>query len=136
MQYETYHKKSKGNPLLGWVCVLMLFLLASVGFFVGPRPTAEAVEADMAAETEKVGKVTVHYLTIEFKQTSFTLSISQHIKDAANAFSITLPTTEKFYNSVKVGDELGSKFKGASFVLSGHIGSRKVVVKDKFTKME
>lgn len=136
MQYETYHKKSKGNPLLGWVGVLMFVLIASVALFAATRPAAEAAEADTAAETEKVGKVKVHYLTIEFKQSSFTLSISQHIKDAANAFSITLPTTEKFYNSVKVGDELGSKFKGASFLLSGNIGSRKVVVKDKFTKME
>ena len=79
---------------------------------------------------------TVHYLTLKFTQSSFTLSISQHIKDAANTFYITIPTTKKFYDSVKVGQVLGDKFKGASFLLSGNIGSRKVIVEKKFTKEE
>lgn len=74
----------------------------------------------------------VHMVELEFRQRSFTLSISQHIKDAMNAFSITIPTTEEFYNSVREGQELGSKFKGASFLINGHIGSRKVTVKRKF----
>lgn len=74
----------------------------------------------------------VHMIELEFRQSSFTLSIAQHIKDSMNAFSIVLPTTEEFYNSVKVGQELGSKFKGASFLINGHIGSRKVTVKRKF----
>lgn len=74
----------------------------------------------------------VHMVELEFRQRSFTLSISQHIKDAMNAFSITIPTTEEFYNSVKEGQELGSKFKGASFMLNGNIGSRVVTVKRKY----
>ena len=79
---------------------------------------------------------TVHYVTLKFTQSSFTLSLRQHIKDAANAFSITLPTTKKFYDSVKVGQELDSKFKTATLLLSGHLGSRKVIVENKFTKEE
>lgn len=79
---------------------------------------------------------TVHYVTLRFTQSSFTLSITQHIKDAANSFSITLPTTKKFYDSVKVGQVLDSKFKTATLILSGHWGSRKVVVENKFTKEE
>lgn len=78
----------------------------------------------------------VHYVTLKFQQSSFSLSISQHIKDAANAFSITLPTTKKFYDSVKIGQELGSKFKTSSFLLNGNIGSRKVIVENKFVKDE
>lgn len=74
----------------------------------------------------------VHMIELEFSQSSFTLNISQHIKDAMNAFSIVLPTTEEFYNSVKEGQELGGKFKGASFLINGRIGSRKVTVKRKF----
>lgn len=46
---------------------------------------------------------TVHYLTLKFTQSSFTLSISQHIKDAANSFTLTMPTTKEFYDSVKEG---------------------------------
>ena len=83
-----------------------------------------------------VNAETVHYVELEFTQSSFTLSLRQHIKDACNAFSITLPTTKKFYDSVKVGQELDSKFKMATFLLSGHIGNRKVTVKNKFVREE
>lgn len=74
----------------------------------------------------------VHMVELEFRQRSFTLSVSQHIKDAMNAFSIVIPTTEEFYNSVREGQELGSKFKGASFLVNGNIGSRVVTVKRKY----
>lgn len=76
----------------------------------------------------------VHHVTFEFTQSSFTLNIAQHIRNAANAFDFTVPVTEEFYNSVRKGQELQSKFKTASFILGGHIGSRKVYVKDKFIK--
>lgn len=79
---------------------------------------------------------TVHYITLKFTQSSFTLSLSQHIKDSANTFYLTIPTTKKFYDSVKEGQVLGSKFKGASFLINGNIGSRKVIVDKKFTKEE
>lgn len=88
-----------------------------------------------AASTRREAR-TVHYLTLKFTQSSFTLSISQHIKDAANSFTLTMPTTKEFYDSVKEGDELASKFKGASFLLSGNIGSRKVIVEKKYTRKE
>lgn len=79
---------------------------------------------------------TVHYVTLKFTQSSFTLSIKQHIKDHYNAFSFTFPTTKQFYDSVKEGEEISSKFKTATFLLSGNIGSRKVVVEKKFTRRE
>ena len=88
-----------------------------------PQPTTNATE-------------TVHYITLKFTQESFTLSISQHLRDAGNTFYMTIPTTKKFYDSVKVGQVLGEKFKGASFVLGGHLGCRKVYVHKKFTKKE
>ena len=79
---------------------------------------------------------TVHYIRLKFTQSSFSFRITQHIKDAANTFYITLPTTKKFYDSVKVGQVLREKFKEATFLLSGHIGSRKVIVDEKFTREE
>ena len=92
--------------------------------------------AEIAKDSSPAPTETVHYVTIKFTQSSFTLSISQHIKDKANAFSFTFPTTKKFYDSVDEGQEISSKFKTASFLLSGNIGSRKVVVEKKFTKQE
>ena len=96
------------------------------GFFALALP-----EAPSATETE-----TVHYVTLKFTQSSFTLSISQRIKDAANTFYVTLPTTKRFYDSVKEGDLLNSKFKAATFLLNGNLGSRKVYIHKKFTKQE
>lgn len=75
---------------------------------------------------------TEYMVELEFSQTSFTLSLTQHIKDAMNAFTVSFPTTKEFYDSVSVGDVLGEKFKGASFLVGGNIGSRKVVVKRKY----
>lgn len=79
---------------------------------------------------------TAYYVTLKFRQVSYTLNLWQHVKDAGNAFSITLPTTKKFYDSLKVGQKLGGKFKVSSFAISGHLGSREVIVEKKFTKEE
>lgn len=80
------------------------------------------------------GAETEYFVVLKFTQSSFTLNLWQHMKDAANAFSITLPTTRKFYDSVKVGQKLDSKFKTASFLISGTLGSREIRVERKFTK--
>lgn len=87
-------------------------------------------------DTDTVACEVVHYVTLELRQTSYTLSISQHIKDEANSFELTIPTTKRFYDSVRVGQKLGGKFKGMSFLISGTLGSREVKVKRKFTKVE
>jgi hypothetical protein len=58
------------------------------------------------------------------------------LKDAANALSITIPTTKKFYDSLQVNQELSSKSKTASFLIKGRIGKRKIIVEDKFFKDE
>ena len=126
-----------------WI-LLGMVLAASWMVFLGGLPSAtgdckgeKTVEHPQSVVDQKSPKTnTVHYLSLEFRQSSFTLSIGQHIRDSANSFSITIPTTKEFYNSVVVGDELGSKFKCASFILSGNIGKRKVIVKDKFTRKE
>lgn len=124
--------------LLGMVLAASLMvLLAGLPSATGDCKGEKSVEHPQRVVDQTNPKTnTAHYLSLEFRQSSFTLSIGQHIRDAANAFSITIPTTKEFYNSVRVGDELGSKFKGASFLLSGNIGKRKVIVKDKFTRKE
>lgn len=130
----------KGFTLIELVLVLAAFgaiLLVGLPFATGDCKGEKSVEHPQRVVDQTNPKTnTVHYLSLEFRQSSFTLSIGQHIRDAANSFSITIPTTKEFYNSVGVGDELGSKFKGASFILSGNIGKRKVIVKDKFTRKE
>ena len=116
--------------------VVLFFITGAVYTLItGPARAAEHPQIHTAESSAPKTNI-VHYLTLEFRQSSFTLNIGQHIRDSANAFTITIPTTEKFYNSVEVGDELGSKFKGASFIMTGNLGSRKAIVKDKTTRKE
>ena len=128
--------KGIGVIVLG-VAAIAAILLVGLPFATGDCKGGKSVEHPQRAVVQTNPKTnTVHYLSLEFRQSSFTLSIGQHIRDAANSFSITIPTTKEFYNSVRVGDELGSKFKGASFIMTGNVGKRKVIVKDKFTRKE
>ena len=95
-----------------------------------------AVSCISLLANEKPKYETVHYVTLQFKQTSLTLSMKQHIKDHYNAFSFTFPTTKQFYDSIKEGEEISSKFKTATFLFSGNIGKRKVIVEKKFIRQE
>ena len=90
----------------------------------------------LMATTSTVFAEPVHYIKLKFTQSSFTLSIAQHIKDSSNTFYLTIPTTKKFYDSVKKGETVKEKFKAASFFISGNLGSRKIIVADKFIKDE
>ena len=98
---------------------------------MGKIKLAAAALCMLAAAVCSASTNLVHVIELEIRQESFTLNPFQHMRDAANAFSICVPTTKEFYDSVKVGDVLGDKFKTASFWTSGNIGSRKVVVKSK-----
>ncbi len=116
--------------------IFIIVMVSAIAFGVAILSPTKAVEShqihnDWIGEAKSAS--TSYYLTLEFVQSSFTLNIGQHIRDSANSFTITMPTTKEFYDSVKIGDVIGDKFKAASFVLTGHIGKRKVVVKNKFT---
>lgn len=114
---------------VAFVCIGFMSALCAVPKPATPTPPPQEATSPKSTET-------VHYITLKFTQSSFTLSLSQHIKDSANTFYVTLPTTKKFYDSVNEGDLLGDKFKTATFLLSGNIGSRKVYVHKKFMKVE
>ena len=81
-----------------------------------------------ATETNETKRYVV---TLEVRETHFTLSISQHIKDAANASTFEIPVDKAFYDSVKVGDILNDKFRTGSLILSGSFGNWKVSIKEK-----
>ena len=77
---------------------------------------------------------TVHYITLKFSQSTVTLDLRQHLKDAAATFEITIPTTKRFYDSVNVGQELGGRLRTMPFY--ANLGKRKVTVSRKFTREE
>lgn len=72
----------------------------------------------------------------EISQTSLTLDIWQHVRDAANAFSIAIPVDKQFYNSVRKGQKLTSKDKTASFLLGGSFKTVNIYIKNKWISHE
>ena len=80
----------------------------------------------------KVENGTAKYvLTINIKQTHFTLDLSQHLKDSMNDISIQIPVDKEYYDSVDVGDVLDDSFRMGSFIFKGSWGNWKVTVQDK-----
>lgn len=88
------------------------------------------LEAREISELEKTGDV-YYVVTIEIKQTHFTLDIGEHIKDAANKISMDFLVDKDYYEAVYVGQELDDSFRIGSFLINGSIGSWKVSVIDK-----
>jgi hypothetical protein len=91
---------------------------------------AKAKELGMLAE----GVTPKYILKLHLKQSHFSLSITKHIKDAANAIDFELPVDKDFYNSVEVGTPIIDEFRTGSFVLSGSFGDWEMTVKEKYIK--
>jgi outer membrane murein-binding lipoprotein Lpp len=72
-----------------------------------------------------------YILTINIKQSHFTLDIGQHIKDEMNDISIEIPVDKEFYDAVEVGDIINDEFRWGSLILKGSIGSWDVTVENK-----
>ena len=76
----------------------------------------------------KSGKIPKYILKLKLKQSHISLSISKHLKDAANAIEFELPVDKDFYKSLKVGDEIIDEFRSGSFILYGSFGKWKMKV--------
>lgn len=72
-----------------------------------------------------------YILTLEIKQTTYTLDIGEHIKNNINAISMQIPVSKKFYNSVRIGTRISDDFKYGSLVFNGDFSELRVTVKDK-----
>ena len=72
-----------------------------------------------------------YILTINIRQTHFTLDISQHFKDAMNDISIQIPVDKEYFDSLEVGDVIDDSFRMGSLIFKGSFGNWKVTVEDK-----
>lgn len=72
-----------------------------------------------------------YIITINIKQSHFTLDIGKHIKDKMNDIDIQIPVDKDFYDSVEVGTVLDDSFRVGSFWMEGSIGSWDIKVIDK-----
>lgn len=66
---------------------------------------------------------------IQIKQSSFTLDITEHWRNNANATRMSMPVLPSDYTSMQEGAELQSDFRSGSFWLNGgKISSRDITV--------
>jgi hypothetical protein len=80
----------------------------------------------------KIENGTAKYIiTLNIKQSHFTLDLSQHLKDEMNDISIQLPVDKEYYDSVKVGDTIADDFRIGSLIMCGSFGNWDVTVEDK-----
>lgn len=68
------------------------------------------------------GKTPRYILKVRLKQSRFSLSISDHIKDQMNAIEFELPVDKEFYDSVSEGTEIVDRFRVGSLLLNGSFG--------------
>lgn len=83
---------------------------------------------NMVAEKKEEKGTAKYILTLEIKQTHFTLKISEHLKDSMNAIEIQIPVDKEYYDSVEVGQNIADEFRMGSFVFRGTFGNFKVSV--------
>lgn len=88
-----------------------------------PSPTPQAYEIE-PGETK-------YFLTLNVAQSHFTLSLSQHMKDAMNSVDIEIMVDKDYYDSLEIGDSVNDDFRWGSFISSGSIGSWDITVSDK-----
>lgn len=72
-----------------------------------------------------------YVITLNIRQTHFTLDIGQHLKDSMNDISIQIPVDKEYFDSVQVGDVIDDSFRMGSFIFKGSWGNWKITVEDK-----
>lgn len=83
---------------------------------------------NMVVQKKEENGTAKYILTLEIKQTHFTLKISEHLKDAMNAIEIQIPVDKEYYDSVEVGQNIADEFRMGSFVFRGTFGNFEVSV--------
>lgn len=82
---------------------------------------------EIFAQTQQTKQPT-YIVQLEIKQSTFTLDIFEHIKNKINAVRLEIPVDKKFYDSVKIGQEINSSFKYGSLAFNGDFSTLKVRV--------
>lgn len=97
----------------------------------------DALESELSALKQEVVNTKIetgnakYILTINIRQTHFTLDIGQHLKDAMNDISIQIPVDKEYFDSLEIGDVIDDSFRMGSFIFKGSFGNWKVTVEDK-----
>ena len=96
--------------------------------------TTEVSELRSEKSAFTSGYEPVYLLTLEIKQSTFTLDLAEHAKNVINAITLQIPVSYKFYNKVSIGQNISEEFKYGSLILNGDFSKLKVKVKNKEVK--
>lgn len=72
-----------------------------------------------------------YVLSLEIRQTRFSLDPFKHAKDAINAATFQIPVSKEYYDVAQVGTVLNDQFRAGSFVFHGSFGNWQVKVVNK-----
>lgn len=93
-----------------------------------PEPTYEdSIVDSIAAEYFRL-EPPFYLLTLQIRQSTFTLDIGEHIKNKANEVELTLAVDKRFYDSVEVGQEISDEWKLGSMLFDGDFSKLKIRV--------
>ena len=120
-RYEQLHK---GQDLVDAFRAASAWISGSLG---DTRLTVRDVpEVDSAADPSACR------VQLELRQSHFNLSLSDHIKDAANAVKFDWDVPGNVYQNLNVGDDLIEHgFRAGSFVMHGSVGAWHLKVTEK-----
>ncbi|HYD18499.1 MAG TPA: hypothetical protein VEF76_08480 [Patescibacteria group bacterium] len=96
-----------------------------------PRNDAQAPAAPGATAAQTQNAAPAYYVTVDLRQSHFTLDPFEHARDSWNAVEFALPASKAQYDRLNKGDNLVDKFRSASFWIDGSIGSTKMTVEGK-----
>lgn len=91
------------------------------------------LQNSVIAKKEENG-IAKYIVTLNIKQSHFTLDIGEHVKDSMNDIDIQIPVDKEFYESVKEGDILNDSFRFGSLLIGGSIGNWNIKVSSKEVK--
>src|SRR3989338_11124982 len=146
MDFKELYKKGKGLVCKTLVATAIISnLVSGCSFFEEQKRLAEQrmQEAERQRQAQMVqlyetadglATYSVPQIEIEAKKTSYTLDPFTHLGNAMKAQRITLPVSEDYFNSVRVGQELDSKFNTGDFLFEGDLSSYDVEVAGKRRK--
>lgn len=117
-----------------WPILIVLIVLAFIVFFATNEEARAAVHGtttSLVQQAPKRASEPYYLVTLQLKQSTFTLDIGEHIKNKMNASTMTIAVDKRFYDKVRVGQELSNTFKSGSLLFNGDFSRMKVTVTNK-----
>ena len=96
---------------------LILVLLLAIGF----------------ASASDCSDPNYYVLRLKIKQSTFTLDISEHFKNAMNAIEMSIPVEKSYWENQRPGNKLSDQWKPGSLLFNGDFSKLVVTVADKKT---